>query len=62
MWEDLQAGRRTEVDFINGEVVRLAESIGRTAPVNAKLIDLIRAAESGPRKAWTGPELLSELS
>ncbi|HEY0473396.1 MAG TPA: 2-dehydropantoate 2-reductase [Kribbella sp.] len=61
MWEDLQAGRRTEVDFINGEVVRLAETLGRTAPVNAKLVDLIRAAESGPRRAWTGPELLSEL-
>ncbi|MDX6247192.1 MAG: 2-dehydropantoate 2-reductase [Kribbellaceae bacterium] len=62
MWEDLQAGRRTEVDFINGEVVRLAESLGRTAPVNAKLIDLIRAAESGPRKGWTGSALLSELT
>jgi 2-dehydropantoate 2-reductase len=61
MWEDLRAGRRTEVDFINGEVVRLAETLGRTAPVNAKLIDLIRAAESGPTRAWTGPELLSEL-
>jgi 2-dehydropantoate 2-reductase len=62
MWEDLQAGRRTEVDYLNGEVVRLAESLGRTAPVNAKLIELIRAAESGPRKAWTGADLFAELT
>lgn len=62
MWEDLQAGRRTEVDYLNGEVVRLAESLGRTAPVNAKLITLIRAAESGARRGWSGPELLAELT
>jgi 2-dehydropantoate 2-reductase len=62
MWEDLQAGRRTEIDYLNGEVVRLAESLGRTAPVNAKLIELIRAAEAGPRKAWTGADLFAELT
>jgi 2-dehydropantoate 2-reductase len=62
MWEDLQAGRRTEIDYINGEVVRLAESLGRKAPINAKLVELIRAAEAGPRKAWTGPDLLAELT
>lgn len=62
MWEDLQAGRRTEVDYLNGEVVRLAESLDRTAPVNAKLITLIRAAEQGPRRAWSGPDLLAELT
>ncbi|QNE21240.1 2-dehydropantoate 2-reductase [Kribbella qitaiheensis] len=62
MWEDLVAGRRTEIDYINGEVVRLAESLGREAPVNAKLVELIRAAEVGPRRAWSGPELLEELT
>jgi 2-dehydropantoate 2-reductase len=61
MWEDLQAGRRTEIDYLNGEVVRLAESLGRTAPVNAKLVELIRAEETGPRRAWTGAELVREL-
>lgn len=62
MWEDLQAGRRTEIDYLNGEVVRLAESLGREAPVNAKLVALIRAAESGETAAIPGPKLLSLLT
>jgi 2-dehydropantoate 2-reductase len=61
MWEDLQAGRKTEIDYLNGEVVRLAESLGRTAPVNAKLIELIRAAEAGRSTAIRGATLLREL-
>ncbi|TDW95123.1 ketopantoate reductase [Kribbella pratensis] len=61
MWEDLEAGRTTEIDYLNGEVVRLAESLGRTAPVNARLVELIRAAEA-ERRSWSGPDLLRELS
>jgi 2-dehydropantoate 2-reductase len=60
MWEDLEAGRPTEIDYLNGEVVRLAESLGRTAPVNAELVGLIRAAETD-RRAWSGAELLRAL-
>ncbi len=61
MWEDLEAGRPTEIDWINGEVLRLAQKLGRQAPVNARLIELIRAAESGGRRDWSGAELLAEL-
>jgi 2-dehydropantoate 2-reductase len=60
MWEDLEAGRPTEIDHLNGEVVRLADSLGREAPVNARLIALIRAAET-VRRSWSGPDLLREL-
>lgn len=61
MADDLAAGRRTEVDWINGEVVRLAERLGRRAPVNARLISLIKAAESDSVR-WSGEALLAELS
>ena len=60
MWEDLKAGRPTEIDYLNGEVVRLAEALGRRAPVNAKLIELIHKAETN-HHPWPGPELLREL-
>jgi len=46
MADDLDRGRLTEVDDINGEVVALARSTGLTAPVNARLVRLIHEAES----------------
>ncbi|MEU4286654.1 2-dehydropantoate 2-reductase [Kribbella sp. NPDC026596] len=60
MWEDLEAGRPTEIDYLNGEVVRLADSLRQPAPVNRKLVALIREAEVN-RRAWSGPDLLREL-
>jgi 2-dehydropantoate 2-reductase len=60
MADDLATGRPTEVDFLNGEVVRLAERLGRRAPVNARVIELVRAAERGA-PAWSGTALLAEL-
>jgi len=61
MLDDLDAGRRTEIDWINGEVVKLAASRQRRAPVNEQLIRLVRAAESGGRRDWTGGELIAQL-
>jgi 2-dehydropantoate 2-reductase len=61
MWEDLEAGRITEVDWLNGEIVRLAEKMGHHAPVNKRLIALIREAEAGGKRHWSGEELLTEL-
>ena len=62
MWEDLEAGRTTEVDYLNGEIVRLAERLGRHAPVNARLVALVHDAERGGRRAWTADALLAELT
>lgn len=42
MWEDLQAGRETEIDFLNGAVVTMAESVAMDAPVNRKVTDLLK--------------------
>lgn len=60
MWEDLEAGRPTEIDYLNGEVVRLAASLDRSAPVNQRLVELIRAGEQS-RRSWSGAELLAEM-
>ena len=45
MQDDLSAGKHTEIDWINGEVIRLAEQLGQTAPINLKLVNLIKNAE-----------------
>ena len=60
MWEDLQAGRPTEIDWINGEVVKLAESLHTRAPVNQKLVELMHQQEQNP-KPWGPGSLLKAL-
>ena len=47
MADDLAIGRRTEIDYINGELVALAERMGADAPINRKVVELIRSAETG---------------
>ncbi|HXG82212.1 MAG TPA: 2-dehydropantoate 2-reductase [Sphingomicrobium sp.] len=47
MADDLAAGRKTEIDYINGELVRLAERLGVDAPVNRKIVELVCKAEAG---------------
>lgn len=46
MWEDLTKGRPTEVDFLNGEIVRLATEAHVEAPLNRRVVELIRQAEA----------------
>ena len=43
---DHMAGRRSEIDVINGAVPRAAHDIGLAAPVNATVASLVRARES----------------
>jgi 2-dehydropantoate 2-reductase len=47
MADDLAARRKTEVDYLNGELVALAERLGTDAPVNARIVELVRNAEAG---------------
>jgi len=49
MADDLAAGRKTEVDYINGELVHLAERLQRAAPVNNAIVELVRKAEAGAK-------------
>ena len=47
MADDLAAGRKTEVDYLNGELVRLADRLQRAAPVNRAIVELVHKAEGG---------------
>ena len=57
MWDDLEARRATEIDYLQGEVLALAEKVGTPAPVNARLVRLVRDAEAGGRRDFSGAEL-----
>ncbi|WP_423371462.1 2-dehydropantoate 2-reductase [Burkholderia sp. LMG 32019] len=63
MSDDLAARRATEVEWINGEIVRLAARFGAPAPVNARLCALVHDAEGAAvRPAWRGDALWAELT
>jgi 2-dehydropantoate 2-reductase len=46
MWEDLEKRRPTEVDYLNGEIVRLAATCGAQAPINRRAVELIHEVEA----------------
>lgn len=49
MSDDLAAGRKTEVDYLNGELVRLAERLSMDAPVSRAIVELVHKAEGGAK-------------
>lgn len=57
MLDDLQAGRATEIDYLNGEVVKLAERLGRDAPVNRAIVNLVKQREAGVEHLWSPRDL-----
>jgi 2-dehydropantoate 2-reductase len=46
MWDDLALGRLTEIDELQGAILRLSDKIGTRAPLTRKIVDLVRQAES----------------
>jgi 2-dehydropantoate 2-reductase len=63
MWEDLQRGRPSEIDFINGAVVALGQTIDQPTPVNSKITALIHHAfKAGHSPRLSGEALLGAIS
>ena len=61
MADDIKAGRATEIDQLNGEVVRLAQRLGRRAPVNAAIVSLVKQAEAGVEHLWSPEDLRAHV-
>jgi 2-dehydropantoate 2-reductase len=51
MLQDFEAGRRTEIDVINGAVVKAADDTGVAVPLNRALVQLVKGWESLRRLA-----------
>ena len=47
MWEDIQLGRKTEIEFLNQAVVKRGEILGVDVSVNRKISSLIHSLECG---------------
>ena len=59
MGQDMQKGRRTEIEFINGLVVREGEKVGLTCRANAALTDIVKRVERN--ELSPDPRHISEL-
>ncbi|TCU65074.1 ketopantoate reductase [Bradyrhizobium sp. R2.2-H] len=51
MWQDLKQGRRTEIDYLQGAVIALAERNNVSVPLMRRIVALIKDAEA----AGNGP-------
>lgn len=60
MADDLALGRRTEIDALSGEVVRLAREHGLSAPRNSRMVSLLEAWPQQPKR-WTARQLQDAL-
>jgi 2-dehydropantoate 2-reductase len=46
MWEDLQRGRRFEIDYLQGLISEIADRHGLQAPLSRRVVALIKSAEA----------------
>ena len=58
MLQDIQRGRPTEIDFINGYVVSVARRLGVPAPLNAMIVETVHSITAG--KITPNPALLGQ--
>lgn len=57
--QSLRRGKKTEIDYLNGEFVRLGRQIGYPTPYNAKVVELIHEVEHSG--SFYTPEELSKI-
>jgi 2-dehydropantoate 2-reductase len=59
MLQDLERGRRTEIDFINGYVAKLGRKIGLPTPMNSAIASLVHHLEQ--KRSQPHPQQLEKL-
>lgn len=62
MLDDLETGRVSEIDFLQGEIVRQAQSLGLNAPKNSAILRAVkRAFDEGKSPKFAGEDILNLL-
>ncbi|SHI36472.1 2-dehydropantoate 2-reductase [Aquimarina spongiae] len=67
MWWDLSQGKNTEIDYLNGAIIKAAQKHEIACPANTRIIQLIKESEianasSLPRKRIEATTLLKEIA
>ena len=45
--QDVIKGRKTEIDYLNGHIVREGEKVGVPTPMNSAIVEVMKRVESG---------------
>jgi 2-dehydropantoate 2-reductase len=62
MWQSISRDRPTEIDYITGEIIALSNKNKIDAPINTKLVELVKNAEKEkPVKNYSPAELRNIL-
>jgi 2-dehydropantoate 2-reductase len=57
--QDLERGKPTEVEYINGEIMRLAATVGKSAPMNVEVVRMVHELEQrGAGSFFTRDEVI----
>ncbi len=48
MWEDLSRGRPTEIDYLQGVIVHLADAKAIPVPLTRSVVSCVKRAEGSP--------------
>ncbi|MCM8796298.1 MAG: 2-dehydropantoate 2-reductase [Candidatus Omnitrophica bacterium] len=59
--QSIKRGRPSEIDYLNGEFVRLAEKYGLDAPLNKKMVEMVHEVEKN-RKFFSREEFFREIN
>ncbi|HLO31919.1 MAG TPA: ketopantoate reductase family protein [Anaerolineales bacterium] len=59
--QSLRRGRPTEIDYLNGEIVRLGEQLGRSTPFNAAIVEMVHQVEQ-TGQFWTVDEIRTKMT
>jgi 2-dehydropantoate 2-reductase len=59
MWEDFARGRPTEVDYLQGVIVQMAEEKGLSASLAGKVLSCVKQAEGKPLRSHSVEEIRS---
>ncbi len=59
--QSLRRGRSTEIDYLNGEIVRLGEQIGAPTPFNTAIVEMVHRVEQ-TGQFWTVEEVQAKIS
>ena len=57
MWEDLSRGRATEIDYLQGVIIRLAHEKNIAVPLTRKLLACVKQAEGKPLRSHSVEEI-----